>query len=86
MHSPSSGARAQEVLAQPRRWWGAGNTWMAWPYQHRGKARPWCRRRLEGSRGGGGAECPRPHPQPRPRGPRTMGKRILWQAARGPKP
>ena len=54
-HSASRRARAQVVLAQPRRWWEAGKTWAAWPYHHRGRARPWCRRRLQRGGGGGGA-------------------------------
>ena len=76
-HSPSSGARAQSLLAQPRHFWGVGNTWVAWPYHHRSRARPWCRRR---SREVGGP-CPRPRPRPRPRGPHTTRKKCSRQVA-----
>ena len=82
-HSPSRGARAKTVLAHRRRWWGVGNTWVAWTYHHRSRAGPWCCRRFQGS-GGAGAACLRPGPRPRPRGPRTMGRKGWWQVAGGP--
>ena len=82
-HSPSRGARAQVVLAHPCRWWRAGNTRAAWPYHHRNRAKPWCRRQFQGSEEGGPG-CLHPRPRPRPRGPRAMGKRNRWRAAGWP--